>query len=164
MYSKKTWQDKMAGKKSVPKILTLEKKFPCFNTVSKMGAKEGDSCVLVNPKEVEEIMIAVPQGKLVTLKEISLKLAKKHKVKACCTLTAGIFTMIAANASEEMKVEGNENNNPYWRTLKIDGYLNPKYPGGQEAQKKLLEMEGFTIVKKGKKLKVTDFEKHLIKI
>ena len=164
MYSKKTWQDKMAEKKGIPKILTLEKKFPCFNTVSKMGAKEGDSCVLVNPKEVEEIMIAVPQGKLATLKEISLELAKKHNVKACCTLTAGIFTMIAANASEEMKSQGKENNNPYWRTLKIDGYLNSKYPGGQEAQKKLLEMEGFTIVKKGKKFQVADFEKYLITI
>jgi len=164
MYSKKTWQDKMAGKNGVPKILTLEKKFPCFNTVSKMGAKEGDKCVLVNPKEVEEIMMSVPKGKLATLKEISLKLAKKYNVKACCTLTAGIFTMIAANTSEEMKSLGKENNNPYWRTLKIDGYLNPKYPGGQEAQKKLLEIEGFTIIKKGKNYKVSDFEKYLIKI
>jgi alkylated DNA nucleotide flippase Atl1 len=164
MYLKKTWQAKMTEKKGIPKILTLEKKFPCFNTLVKMGAKEGDSCVLVNPKEVEEIMTNVPQGKLVTLKEISLKLAKKHNVKACCTLTAGIFTMIAANASEELKSQGKENNNPYWRTLKIDGYLNPKYPGGQEAQKKLLEIEGFTIVKKGKNYKVSDFEKYLIKI
>jgi hypothetical protein len=162
MYSKKTWQDKMAEKKGIPKILTLEKKFPCFNTLAKIGAKEGDKCVLVNPKEVEEIMATAPKGKLITLKEISFKLARKYNVEACCTLTAGTFTMIAVNAAEEKKMEGKENNNPYWRTLKINGYLNPKYPGGHKAQKKLLETEGFTILKIGKKYKVTDFEKNLV--
>jgi len=50
---------------------------------------------------------------------------------------------------------------PYWRTLKADGFLNEKYPGGELAQKKLLEPEGFTILKKGKKRMVKDFEKYV---
>ncbi len=159
----KTWQDKMADKKGLPKILKLEKRFPCFNTVATMGAKESDSCVLVNPTEVEEIMATIPRCKLITLREICIRLAKKYNVEACCTLTTGIFTMTAANASEEMKKKGKENRVPYWRTLKNDGYLNPKYPGGAEAQKELLEREGFKIIREGKKYKVVDFDRYLVK-
>lgn len=36
----------------------------------------------------------------------------------------------------------------YWRTLKANGELNPKYPGGVEAQKEKLEAEGHVIVKR----------------
>lgn len=40
---------------------------------------------------------------------------------------------------------------PYWRTLKANGELNEKYPGGMEAQKEKLEAEGHTIIQKGRK-------------
>lgn len=39
---------------------------------------------------------------------------------------------------------------PWWRTLKSNGELNEKYPGGVENQKKLLEKEGHKIIQKGK--------------
>jgi len=160
----KTWLEKMADKKNLPKILKLEKGFPCYKPLVKMGAKAGDKVVLTNPKEVEEIMKKVPEGKLITIREICKKLAQKYKVDACCTLTTGIFVMTAANAAEEIKKEGQKSDNPYWRTLKAEGFLNEKYPGGQEAHKKLLEKEGYKIVKKGKKYKVLDFEKYLVKV
>ena len=54
---------------------------------------------------------------------------------------------------------------PYWRTIKNDGSLNPKYPGGMENQKRRLEEEGFTILHRGRKnirYVVEDFEKHLV--
>lgn len=44
-----------------------------------------------------------------------------------------------------------EDETPYWRTLKANGELNPKYPGGIEAQKEKLESEGHTIIEKGRK-------------
>ncbi|MDI6805272.1 MAG: hypothetical protein QMD20_01255 [Candidatus Bathyarchaeia archaeon] len=46
----------MADKKGSPKVLRLEKRFPCYNAVHKMGAEVGDEVVLVNPSEVVEIM------------------------------------------------------------------------------------------------------------
>ena len=52
----KTWQEKMADKTGTPKILKLEKRFPCDNAVHKMGAEVGDEVVLVNPREVEALM------------------------------------------------------------------------------------------------------------
>jgi hypothetical protein len=129
-----------------------------------MGADAGDDVVLVNPSEIVELMKLVPKGKLITLVEICKTIAKKHRVKACCSLTTGIFIMTAANAAEEAANEGKSLHIPYWRTLKTDGFLNEKYPGGALAQRKLLEQEGFTILKKGKKFVVKDFEKYRVEM
>jgi hypothetical protein len=46
--------------------------------------------------------------------------------------------------------------------LKADGFLNEKFPGGAEAHKRLLEKEGFTVLPKGKRFRVKDFEDFLI--
>ena len=62
-------------------------------------------------------------------------------------ITAGVFVSIAAWASEQRS----EDITPYWRTLKANGELNAKYPGGIEAQKEKLEAEGHTIIRKGRK-------------
>jgi alkylated DNA nucleotide flippase Atl1 len=161
-YRRKTWQEKLTDKKGLPKILKLKRSFPCYNAVHKMGAEAGDKLVLVNPSEIVGIMRKIPRGRLMTIVEICRKVSKKHKVKACCSLTTGIFIMIAANATEEAAQLGRELNVPYWRTLKADGFLNEKYPGGSEAQKKLLENEGFEVVKKGKRYRVEDYQKFLI--
>lgn len=162
-YKKKSWQEKLIDKKGLPKILNLKKGFPCYNAVHRMGAEEGDELVLVNPSEVIEIMRKVPKGKLITILEICKQIARKHNVKACCSLTTGIFIMTAANATEEATKEGKNLNIPYWRTLKADGYLNEKYPGGAEAQKILLENESHKVVSKGKKYIVIDYDKSLLR-
>ena len=72
--------------------------------------------------------------------------------------------MTAANASEEAAPEGKALPIPYWRTLKADGVLNEKYPGGAKAQKKLLENEGFKIIQKGKNYLIQNCEQYLIAI
>ena len=109
-------------------------------------------------------MKQVPQGKLTTIVEICMKLARQHNTKGCCSLTTGIFIMTAANAVEEARQEGKLMDIPYWRTLKADGYLNPKYPGGVEAQAVRLKEEGHTIEPgKGKKPpRVKDWERYLV--
>jgi len=161
---RKSWQEKLRDKKSLPKILKLEKRFPCYNAVHKMGAEAGDKVVLVNPSEIVEVMKKVPKGRLITIVEICKKIANKHKVKACCSLTTGIFIMTAANAAEEAEKEGKGLNIPYWRTLKAGGFLNEKYPGGAEVHKKSLEKEGFKIIQKGRKFVVDTYEKYLIEV
>lgn len=164
---RKTWKQKLAGGQNFPKVTKLEKRFPCYNAVHNMGANVGDPVVLVNASEILPLMAEVPEGKLVTIREICRKIADKHKVKGCCTLTTGIFIMIIANAvQEEAATKGNSTpaKIPYWRTLKADGFLNEKYPGGSENHKRLLEKEGFKIISRGKKYQVADFEKYLIKL
>ena len=161
---KKTWQEKLKDKPSFPRVLRLERGFPCYNAVHKMGAEVGDEIVLVNPSEVVAIMKEVPKGKLITIAEICRKIAAQYNVKACCSLTTGIFIMTAANAVEEASKEGKSLRIPYWRTLKADGFLNEKYPGGQEAHKRLLEAENFKVIARGKKYQVVDYEKYLVKM
>ncbi|MFX1563556.1 MAG: MGMT family protein [Promethearchaeota archaeon] len=160
-YKRKTWAEKLEDPKGMPKILPLEANFPCRRPLEKMGAKIGDSVVLAPPSEVYEIMQMVPKGKLITLAQICERLAAKHGAQYCCTLTTGIFITIAANAAEEMGSDV-----PYWRTIKNNGELNKKYPGGIEKQKALLEKEGYTITKRGQKhirYFVENFEQHLMK-
>lgn len=53
---------------------------------------------------------------------------------------------------------------PYWRILKTDGEARPNYPGGAEAQSRLLKKEADNIIKKDKKHIVADFEKYLIRL
>ena len=161
---KKTWQEKLRDKPSFPKVLRLEKRFPCYNAVHKMGAEVGDEIVLVNPSEVVAIMKQVPKGKLITIVEICKSIGRQHLVEACCSLTTGIFIMTAANAAGEAGKEGKSLDVPYWRTLKAGGFLNEKYPGGQEAHKKLLEGENFRVIARGKKYRVVDYGKYVMNL
>ena len=103
---KKTWIQKLEDKKSLPKVLKMEKRFPCYNALHKMGADVGDNIILVNPSELVEIMKKVPKGKLATIIKICKAIAKNHKVKGCCSLTTGIFIMMIANAVEEFLSKG----------------------------------------------------------
>lgn len=75
---KKTWIQKLEDKKSLPKVLKMEKHFPCYNALHKMGADVGDNIILVNPSEVVEIMKKVPKGKLATIIEICKAIVKNH--------------------------------------------------------------------------------------
>ena len=75
--------------------------------------------------------------------------------------------MTIANAAQEEIAAGKDSRLariPYWRTLKADGFLNEKYPGGLEAHKQLLEKEGHKTIRRGKKYQVADFEEHLIRL
>ncbi len=161
-YKRKSWQEKLQDKKNFPSVHKLQKNFPCYNSVHKMGAEVGDDVVLANPSEIVDEMKQVPEGKLTSIVDICKKISSRHGVKACCSLTTGIFIMTAANAVEEATLEGKRLNIPYWRTLKADGQLNAKYPDGVEGHKKLLESEGHTVVKKGRKFYVKDFTKFLV--
>jgi len=153
---RKSWQEKLADSKGLPKV---EKITP------KMSKKWGTGTVVIPaPKEVNEIMKKVPQGKLITINQIRAILAKRHGASIGCPMTTGIFAWIAAHAAEEAAREGKKNITPYWRTLKVGGVINEKYPGGIEAQKKLLENEGHKVMQKGKKYIVADFEKHLVQV
>jgi len=52
--------------------------------------------------------------------------------------------------------------NPYWRTLKTGGLLNPKSPEGIERHKKLLENEGHIIMRKGSKYFVQNYQESIV--
>ncbi len=108
--------------------------------------------------------IALNYTRILSIKCQEKYFAKKHKATIGCPITCGIFAWISANASLEISQKNKTDVIPYWRTLKSTGEINEKYPGGIAGQKKLLEKEGHTIIKKGKKYLVKDFDKKLAKI
>lgn len=156
MARRKSWCEKLEDSKDLPRVERI---------TEKMSTRWGTGTVVIPaPKEVDEIMRKVPEGKLTTINEIRVALAKKHKATIGCPITIGIFAWVAANAAEERKQKGEEDNTPYWRTLKKGGEINEKYPGGVEAQKRLLEKEGHTVIQKGKRHVVVDYEKSLVRL
>ena len=153
---KTTWTEKLHADKDLPKVSVINEK---------MSKRWGTGTVVIPaPTEVDELMRRVPEGKLVTINLIREALAKKHEATIGCPMTTGIFAWVAANAAEEQKQKGTEDITPYWRTLKTGGILNPKYPGGVEGLKKHLEAEGHTVIQKGKKRVVADYEKSLVEL
>jgi alkylated DNA nucleotide flippase Atl1 len=153
---RKSWSEKLQDSKGLPKVQEI---------TDKMSKRWGTGTVVIPaPMEVDEIMRKVPEGKLTTINEIRAALAKKHGATIGCPITTGIFAWIAANAAREEREKGEKDITPYWRVLKTGGVINEKYPGGVEAQKKLLEKEGHKIVQKGKKCIVLNYEKSLAKI
>lgn len=156
---RKSWQEKLADSKGLPKIEKISPKL-----AGRWGTKVGDTVVIPAPIEVDEIMRKVPFGKLITINVIRAALAKKHAATIGCPITTGIFARIAAEASVEAKAEGKEDITPYWRTLKAGGVINEKYPGGVATQKEILEKEGHKVIQKGKKYVVVDYEKYLVKL
>ena len=155
---RKSWQEKLADSKGLPKVAKI---------TDKMSTRWGTGTVVIpTPIEVDEIMKQIPRGKVITTAEIRKILAQKHSATIGCPLTTGIFAWVAAHAAEEAAAEGKKDITPYWRTLKSKGELNEKYPGGVEAQAAHLRDEGHTIEPgKGKKpSKVKDFEKKLVEV
>lgn len=156
MARKTTWVEKLNDSKDLPKVVKLRKEA--------VTHWHGENMVVPSPLEVDAIMRKVPKGKLTTTNELRQALAKKFKTDIACPLTTGIFSWIAANAAEEERAEGKKSITPYWRTLKSNGELNSKYPGGVDQQKTFLEGEGHKVIQKGKKYIVEDYEKKLAKI
>ena len=121
----------------------------------------GNRMYFAPPLAYDRIMKTIPYGKVVTVGEIRAYLARTNGADFTDPITAGIFVSIAAWASFQRT--GDET--PYWRTLKAGGELNPKYPGGIDAQKEKLEAEGHTIIQKGRKnirFYVKDYEKVMV--
>jgi len=153
---KKSWREKLANDKDMPKVVKI---------TGKMSTRWGTGTVVIPaPREVDEIMRSVPRGKLTTINQIRAQLAKRHGASIGCPITTGIFAGIAARAAGEDAAEGKKDITPYWRTLKVGGVLNEKYPGGVETQAEKLKAEGHTIEmgRNGKPKRVKDFERSLV--
>jgi len=152
--AKKTYNEKLNNPGDLPKIEDLSDK---PEAVKRMG---GAKMLIAAPMQYNEIMAKIPEGKLITTDRVRAYLAAGSGADVTCPLTAGIFTNICAHASEERS----DHKIPWWRTLKAKGELNEKYPGGIDAQKLLLEMDRHTVIQKGKRYFVEDYEAGLVEL
>ena len=151
--ARKTFNEKLQDSKDMPKIVVIEDE----RSVERYGGK---NMLVAPPIHYSGIMAEVPEGKVITISEIRQYLADFYDADFTCPMTAGIFINLSARASCERKTD----RIPFWRTLKANGELNPKYPGGIEYQRKMLEAEGHEIYTRGRKnirYFVKDFENNL---
>ncbi|MHC4698239.1 MAG: hypothetical protein ACYTFA_16020 [Planctomycetota bacterium] len=141
-----------------------------FAIPPRMQKRFGTGTMLIpKPLDVDAVIRKVRRGRLVTQSEIRNKLAKDSQADSACPMTTGIFIRIVAEAAEEDRRAGKKRIAPYWRTIRDDGKLNEKFPGGVKAQAARLRQEGFTIQAAGGTSargcpRVKDFEKYLVKL
>lgn len=136
-------------------------KFQIITDEASIKKYGGDRMYFAPPMDYDAVMKKVPAGKVITVGKIREHFARISGADFTEPITAGIFVSIAAWASFQ---RGGEDETPYWRTLKANGELNEKYPGGIEAQREKLEEEGHTVIQRGRKnlrYYVKDYEKVL---
>ncbi|MFO1005969.1 MAG: MGMT family protein [Planctomycetaceae bacterium] len=153
MARRKSWNEKLHDAKDLPKVVQIDETSACT-----WGR---GSCVVPAPLEVDHLMRQVKRGRVVTSKELRDALATAHGTDVACPIVTGIFCGIAAHAAVEAEELGEARTTPWWRTLKAGGELNPKYPGGIERQRALLEAEGHTMIARGKRWFVHEHERRL---
>ena len=129
-------------KKDFNAMLHDNKDMPKFQIITDEKSIEkygGNRMYFAPPIAYDEVMKKIPYGKVITV------------------------VSIAALASHQRL----EDKTPYWRTLKANGELNEKYPGGTRKQKEKLEAEGHIIIQKGRKsirYYVKDYEDFLFEM
>lgn len=150
---KKDFNAMLRDGKDMPKIQIITDEA----SIKKYG---GNRMYFAPPMDYDRVMRRVPLGKVITVGEIREYFAAQNGADFTEPITAGVFVSIAAWASHQRS----KDKTPYWRTLRAGGELNPKYPGGVEEQKEMLEAEGHTVIQKGRtniKYYVKDYEKAL---
>lgn len=154
-------------KKDFNAMLNDSKDMPKFQIITDQKSIQkygGNRMYFAPPVDYDNVMRKVPWGKVITVREIREYFARLSGADFTEPITAGIFISIAAWASYQ---RSGDDETPYWRTLKANGELNPKYPGGVEAQKGRLEEEGHVIVQRGRtdiRYFVKDYERLLFEL
>jgi len=123
----KTWAEKLEDARNKKDLPTV-----------KLCQKTGKRLALPSVADVEAQMRSVPLGRVRTIRQMTDDFAAKYEADMACPMLTGIFVWIVAHASDEAAAP----DVPWWRTVKSDGKLNPKFPDGPAKQRMLLEAEG----------------------
>ena len=130
----KTWKEKLEidkPRKIVPMPAHLEQAW-------------GKGKLLIpTPLDVDAVIRMIPEGRVMTRGELNKELAQRFGTDATCAMCLGMFHRISAEAAEE---RGGRDRTPWWRVIADDGTLNPKLPGGVEAQAAALRKEGHVVI------------------
>lgn len=153
---KKDFNAMLCDNKDMPKIQIITD----AKSIEKYG---GNRMYFAPPLDYDKVMKRVPRGKVITVGKIREYFAALNGADFTEPITAGVFVSIAAWASSQRA----QDETPWWRTLKANGELNPKYPGGVMTQKAKLESEGHVVLQKGRKnirYFVKDYENALFEL
>jgi hypothetical protein len=128
-------------------------------TEKQLKSTGGRRVIIAPALEYEGLMRKVPEGSLITSEILREILAHEYRADYTCPVTTRKFVVLVAMAA----VERQDGSVPYWRTLKGNGELNKKFPGGIDEQVRLLEGEGHKVNKVLDKYYVEDYKDKLLK-
>jgi hypothetical protein len=137
MRTRKSWREKMENP-NLPKVVAIPPKMQ-----KRMGA---GTLLLPSPHDVDGVIRGIQKGSVMTVGKIRQFLAAKYATDSACPLMTGMFVRISAEAAEEDARDGKKRIAPYWRVVKDDGSLYPKFPGGVERQAERLRAEGVVVM------------------
>lgn len=138
-YKRKTWREKLADDKGLPRVFKIQPRH------QKRWGK--GTMAIPAPREVDALIRKIRKGRTATINDLRMAVAKRHGATTGCPITTGIFSWIAAHAAVEDEAAGRKRITPWWRVLKAGGKLNPKFPGGIAEQARRLRAEGHAIEK-----------------
>ncbi|MCD6086424.1 MAG: MGMT family protein [Candidatus Hydrothermae bacterium] len=147
MARRKSWREKLE-KEGEPRIVD--------------DPKGRGRMLIPTPLMVDELVRKIPPGKLVTVSQLRDKLARDFGADFTCPLVTGIFLKIVAETAEEDLGRGKKDISPYWRVVKDDGSLNPKFPGEGKIQAQYLRKEGHEVLLIRNKYRVMDYKSRLV--
>jgi hypothetical protein len=140
MKTRTKWRDKLDNP-NLPKLLPVP---------PRMQGRFGTGTMLIpSARDVQAFIESVPTGTVTTISRIRQCLAEQYLADVTCPLVTGLFLRILAEAAEEDVRDGRTAVTPYWRVVKDDGSMHPRFPGGVEQQARRLHDEGVDIVRSG---------------
>ena len=136
----------MKGRKSWREKLESDKDRKIVDVPPRMQRQCGTGTLLIpKPLDVDAAMRRIPEGRVMTTGELRKELAHQFGADTTCPMCVGMFIRIAAEAAEEGSPSSSSGKTPYWRVVADDGRLNPKLPGGIQAQAAALRREGHSV-------------------
>jgi len=135
--SKTPWRAKL-HKPMLPKLVPVPE-----GLAKRLG---GGLMLIPTALEIDAMVRKIPRGQVSSISQIRRRLAQWHNADVTCPLVTGIFLRIVAEAAAEDRTAGKHDITPYWRVVREDGGLSAKFPGGIEAQTRLLTEEGHRVV------------------
>lgn len=133
----------------------LEREHASHGTIVQ-GCK-GERLLIPRPLDVDACIRGVRKGRVLRMGELRARLAAAAGAEAACPLCTGIFARLAAEAAEEDRRGGKKRVTPYWRLVRDDGSMQPKFPGGEAGQAKMLKADGVEVIRTGRgKLRVSE--------
>ena len=147
------WREKLAAYKGLPKVQPIPER---------MRGRHGEGTIAIpSPQEVDAAIRLLPERSLATLEQLASHVARQHGATIGCTVTTSIFAALVAKAADADERAGASTVTPYWRAIRNNGELNPKYPGGIDNLMARLEAEGHVVVQRGKRFFVEHYRRKL---
>lgn len=101
------------------------------------GMRPGDRLAISSPREIAELVSAIPSGSSMTVPELRSAIARRHGADGACPLTTSMFLRIVAERTAETDWDV-----PVWRVIDAKSPILKKLTFGPEPILERRRVEG----------------------